>query len=163
MSLKLLKMILQLGISAKISKHRYSNRQEFSLKINKRVGSDKACRWEKFLKKDKICCVLIRGFRVCILHNQLKIILFYQYIEHAHHQSLIAKLLVVQIQITRNAQVHVYQKVGSTMEEKNVLMVQMKALQVCMKIIFILDSIWNQILDQSYSILLNNRTGTVIV
>jgi hypothetical protein len=44
-----------------------------------------------------------KNLNVCVLHNQLKIILFFQYIEHAHHQSLIAKLLVVLIQITRNA------------------------------------------------------------
>ena len=70
-----------------------------------------------------------KNLDVCVLHNQLKIILFYQlqYIEHAHHQSLIAKLLVVQIQIMRNARVHVYQKVGPTTEKNNVPMVQMKA------------------------------------
>ena len=39
-------------------------RWEFSLKINKRVGSNKAHRWENFLKKNRICCVLIREFRV---------------------------------------------------------------------------------------------------
>ena len=34
------------------------------MKINKRVGSNKACRWENVLKKNKIFCVLIREFRV---------------------------------------------------------------------------------------------------
>ena len=37
---------------------------DFFPKINKRVGSNKACRWEIFLKKNKICCTLIREFRV---------------------------------------------------------------------------------------------------
>jgi len=32
--------------------------------MNKRVGSNKACRQEKFLKKNKICCMLIRELRV---------------------------------------------------------------------------------------------------
>ena len=42
-------------------------RWEFSPKINKCViGSNKACRWEKFLKENKICCMLIREFRVVL-------------------------------------------------------------------------------------------------
>ena len=34
------------------------------LEINKCGGSNKTCRWEKFLKKNKICCTLIEEFRV---------------------------------------------------------------------------------------------------
>ena len=32
--------------------------------IPSKPGSNKACRWENFLKKNKICCMLIREFRV---------------------------------------------------------------------------------------------------
>ena len=39
-------------------------RWEFSPKMNKCGGSNKACREEKFIKKNKICCILIREFRV---------------------------------------------------------------------------------------------------
>ena len=50
-------------------------RLEFSPKINKRVGSNKECRWENFLKKNKICCVLIREFRAgCKVNIKTKIL-----------------------------------------------------------------------------------------
>ena len=61
-------MILQLEISPQISKRVGSNNRvggNFPQKINKRVGSNKAYRLENYLKKNKICCVLIREFRVC--------------------------------------------------------------------------------------------------
>ena len=38
--------------------------QKFRRVYIKRVGSNKACRWEIFFKKNKICCMLIREFRV---------------------------------------------------------------------------------------------------
>ena len=34
--------------------------------INKHGDSNKALRWKKFLKKNKICCTLIRDFRVVL-------------------------------------------------------------------------------------------------
>ena len=39
-------------------------RWENSSKINKRGGSNKACSWENFLKKNKKNSMLIRDFRV---------------------------------------------------------------------------------------------------
>ena len=56
-------------IFGEITNYNSNNRVgwEFSPKINKRGGSNKAWRWEKFLKNNKICLMLIREVRVSML------------------------------------------------------------------------------------------------